>query len=99
VWGKELAVGGLNGLALGLLIALTAWLWQGNPFLGIVVGTAMMLNTIVSVSIGGMVPLVLKRFNFDPALASGPILTTITDMCGFFFVLRLATLLVSRLAN
>jgi magnesium transporter len=99
VWGKELAVGGLNGLALGLLIALTAWLWKGNPFLGIVVGAAMMLNTIVSVSIGGMVPLVLKRFNFDPALASGPILTTITDMCGFFFVLSLATMLISRLAN
>lgn len=99
VWGKELAVGGLNGLALGLLIALTAWLWKGNPFLGIVVGAAMMLNTIVSVSIGGMVPLVLKRFNFDPALASGPILTTITDMCGFFFVLSLATMLLSHLAN
>jgi magnesium transporter len=99
VWGKEMAVGSLNGLALGLLIALTAWLWKGNPFLGIVVGAAMMLNTIISVSIGGMVPLILKRFNFDPALASGPILTTITDMCGFFFVLSLATLLLSRLAT
>lgn len=99
VWGKELAVGSLNGLVLGLLIALTAWLWKGNPFLGIVAGAAMMLNTIVSVSIGGIVPLVLKRFDFDPALASGPILTTITDMCGFFFVLSLATMLLSHLAN
>jgi magnesium transporter len=99
VWGKELAVGGLIGLALGLLIALTAWLWKGNPFLGSVLGTAMMLNSMVSVSIGGLVPLVLKRFNFDPALASGPILTTITDMCGFFFVLSLATMLLSHLAN
>lgn len=99
VWGKEVAVGSINGLALGILIALVAWLWQGNPFLGIVVGTAMTLNTLVSVSIGGAVPLLLRRFNLDPALASGPILTTITDMCGFFFVLSLATALLVHLSG
>jgi magnesium transporter len=99
VWGKEVAVGSINGLILGILIALVAWLWQGNPFLGIVVGAAMTLNTLVSVSIGGAVPLLLRRFNLDPALASGPILTTITDMCGFFFVLSFATVLLAQLSS
>jgi magnesium transporter len=55
------------------------------------------LNTIVSVLIGGLVPLLLKRFKVDPALASGPILTTCTDMCGFFLVLSLASSVLSRL--
>jgi len=92
VWRQEVAVGTLNGLILGALIGLVAWLWKGNPALGIVVGAALALNTIVAVSIGGIVPLALKRSGFDPALASGPILTTVTDMCGFMLVLGLATL-------
>ena len=91
VLAKEACVGCINGFVLGLLIASAAWLWKGNPFLGLVVGAAMALNTLVSVSIGGSVPLILKRMNVDPALASGPILTTITDMCGFFLVLSLAS--------
>jgi magnesium transporter len=99
VWGKEVAVGSLNGLVLGILIALVAWLWQGNPFLGIVVGAAMTFNTLVSVSIGGIIPLLLRRFDLDPALASGPILTTITDMCGFLFVLSFATALLQYLSG
>jgi magnesium transporter len=99
VWGKEVAVGSLNGLVLGILIALVAWLWQGNPFLGIVVGAAMTFNTLVSVSIGGIIPLLLRRFDLDPALASGPILTTITDMCGFLFVLSFATALLKYLSG
>ena len=94
-----MAVGSINGLALGILVAVVAWLWQGNPFLGIVVGAAMTLNTLVSVSIGGVVPLLLRRFDLDPALASGPILTTITDMCGFFFVLSFATTLLAYLTG
>jgi magnesium transporter len=99
VWGKEVAIGSINGLVLGLLIGLVAWLWQGNPFLGGVVGAAMMLNTLVSVSIGGVVPLLLRRLDLDPALASGPILTTITDMCGFLFVLSFATALLRYLTG
>jgi len=59
----------------------------------------MALNTIVAVSIGGLVPLLLRRCKLDPALASGPILTTITDMCGFFLILSLATLLLPYLVR
>jgi magnesium transporter len=90
-------VGLINGLALGLLLGCAAWLWKGNPVLGLVVGAALALNTILAVSIGGTVPLVLKRMNIDPAVASGPLLTTITDMCGFFLVLSLASLVLSQL--
>jgi magnesium transporter len=97
VWGKELAVGVINGTVLGLLLGCAAWIWKGSVFLGLVVAAAMSLNTLVAVSIGGTVPLVLKLFRTDPALASGPILTTITDMCGFFFVLSFATIMLSRL--
>lgn len=97
VWFKEISVGLINGFALGVLIALVALLWQGNPWLGIVVGMAMMVNTIVAVSLGGTLPLIMRQFKLDPALASGPILTTVTDMCGFFLVLSCASLMLDKL--
>lgn len=99
VWLKEFTVGLINGSLLGLLVALVAILYGGNAYLGLVVGLALFVNTIVAVSIGGVVPLLLKRFGFDPAVASGPLLTTITDMCGFFLVLGLATLMLSKLVS
>ncbi len=94
VWGKEASVGIINGIALGLLLGLAAWAWKGNAILGLVVGAALAVNTVVAVSIGGTVPLLLKRFKFDPAVASGPLLTTVTDMCGFFLLLSLASLVL-----
>jgi magnesium transporter len=97
VWAKEIGVGLINGLILGLLLGTAAWLWKGNLVLGLVVASAMALNTVVAVSIGGTVPLALKRLKMDPALASGPILTTITDMCGFFLVLSFATMMLAYL--
>ncbi len=99
VWWKEAVVGCINGVVLGLLIGVLAWLWKDNVTLGLVVGSALALNTLIAVSIGGMVPLGLRRFGFDPALASSPILTTVTDMCGFFLVLSLATISLSQLAG
>ncbi|MEZ5022329.1 MAG: magnesium transporter [Chitinophagales bacterium] len=80
---QEISVGLINGLVLGMLIGLAAFLWKGNVYLGLVVGGALTLNTILAVSLGGTVPLLLKGMNIDPALASGPILTTVTDMVGF----------------
>jgi magnesium transporter len=91
---KEAAVGLINGIALGILIGLVAWIWKGNPWLGLVIGSALAANTILAVSIGGVVPLVLKGLGQDPAAASGPILTTITDMAGFFLVLSLASMMM-----
>jgi len=99
VWGKEIIVGVINGIALGILISIIAWAWQGNAWLGLVVGLALALNTMVAVSIGGTVPLVLKALRVDPAVASGPILTTITDMCGFFLLLGTASLILPLLTG
>ncbi len=99
VWRKEAAIGVINGLVLGLLIALVALVWQGNPWLGLVVGFALSLNTLIAVSIGGCVPVLLKRFKVDPAVASGPILTTVTDMCGFFLLLGSASLMLPYLTG
>ena len=98
--GKEVAVGLTNGFLLGLMLMGVAYLYtvyslgEGNIWLGAVVGAALMANSIIAVAIGGTVPLVLKRLGVDPAMASGPILTTITDLCGFFFALGLATLIL-----
>ncbi len=97
VWMQEVSVGLLNGLVLGTLIGTAAWLWKGNIYLGLVVGGALSINTVVAVSLGGTIPLVLKRMNVDPALASGPILTTVTDMFGFFLALTFAGMMLEYL--
>jgi magnesium transporter len=99
VWLQEISVGLINGLVLGILIGLAAFIWKGNFYFGVVVGGALAVNTLVAVSIGGTVPLLLKKMNIDPALASGPILTTITDLIGFFLALSFATIALSRLTN
>jgi magnesium transporter len=90
VLGKEAAIGVVNGIALGVLLGLVGWVWQGNYMLGAVVGASLAANTLLAVCFGGSIPLVLRGLGQDPALASGPILTTITDMSGFFLVLTLA---------
>jgi magnesium transporter len=95
---KEAGVGFLNGLGLGILLAAVAVLWKGNLYLGLVVGVALAVNTLISVCLGGVLPLLLRRIKVDPALLSGPILTTVTDTCGFFLVLSLATRVLPRLA-
>jgi len=94
---KEGSLGVINGIALGLLLGSVAAIWQGNLYLGLVVGAALALNTMLSVLLGGLVPLILKGFKVDPALASGPILTTVTDMCGFFLVLSFASMTLEKL--
>lgn len=89
---KEASVGVINGTLLGLLIAVLAVVYKQNVWLGAVVGSALAFNSLIAVVLGGILPLAMKRMNMDPALASGPILTTVTDMCGFFIVLSLASL-------
>jgi magnesium transporter len=97
VFMKESWVGLVNGIVLGILLGGAAFLWKGNYHLSLVVATALAINTFVAVLVGGSVPLLLKRIRIDPALASGPILTTITDMCGFFLVLSIAQFFLEKL--
>jgi len=95
VWRKELAVGLINGLVLGCCMgAIASVFWDETAFLGVVVGAAFTLNTLVAVSLGGLIPLLLRHFKIDPALGAPPMLTTLTDMCGFIFVLGLARLAI-----
>ncbi len=96
---KEGVMGLANGAVLGAMLGAVAILWKGNLYLGAVVGGALALNTTLSVLLGGLVPMVLRYLRVDPALASGPILTTVTDMCGFFLVLGLATLALPHLVG
>jgi magnesium transporter len=88
---REITVGAINGLAFGLLMALVAGVWFGVPMLAVVIAIAMLL-TLMAAALGGIViPIALDKLGIDPALASGPFVTTVTDVIGFFAFLGLAT--------
>lgn len=95
---KELVAGITNGILLGALMALLAYLYKGNPMLGVVLGLAMICNMFMAALAGTSIPLLLKWARVDPALASGVIVTTFTDVTGFFCFLGLATLFLRFLA-
>ncbi len=88
---KEIILGLLNGLAIGLVVGLIGWWWKGSLTLGLVVGAAMLLNQLAAAASGVMIPLGMKALRLDPALASSIFMTTVTDVAGFFFFLGLAT--------
>jgi len=94
---KEIAVGVSVGAACGLLMALTAFAWKGNPWLGLIIGLAMIFNLLVAGASGAAIPLLLKWLKLDPALGSSVIVTTFTDCFGFMSFLGLGTLLLDRL--
>jgi magnesium transporter len=93
----ELIIALIKGLALALVVGSLAWIWKDNTWLGIVVGLAMLINIANAALVGVLVPLALKVARADPALASGVIVTTFTDVIGFLTFLGLATLLVTKL--
>ena len=93
---KELRVALMNGLTLGLFLGLIVWLWFRDPLLSLVIGSALTINLLSAATAGVMVPLTLKRMGFDPALAGGVILTTVTDVMGFLSFLGLATAVLLR---
>ncbi len=87
---KELAIGLANGFVLGSAIGLLAFGWKGSLPLGLVAGTAMLLNQVAGTLSGVAVPFGLRRCGIDPALASSIFVTTITDLIGFLVFLGLA---------
>jgi magnesium transporter len=89
---KEASIGLGNGLVLGLVAALVAWVTKGNPVLGLILGMAMVCNMLVASTAGTLVPLGLKAIKVDPALASSVFITTFTDVVGFASFLGLATI-------
>jgi magnesium transporter len=90
IW-REAAVGAVNGVAFGIIMALIAGFWFGIPMLAAVIGIAMVLTLIAAAAGGILIPMGLQRFGIDPALASGPFVTTVTDVVGFFAFLGLAS--------
>jgi len=87
---REVSVGALNGVLFGLIMAVVAGLWFGVPMLAAVIGIAMVLTQIAAAIGGIVIPMALDRFGIDPALASGPFVTTVTDVIGFFAFLGLS---------
>jgi magnesium transporter len=94
VVGKELMVGGVNGILFAVIAAIIAWLWFGSIAIAFILGLAMIINLVVAALAGATIPLMLERAHVDPAIASGVFLTTITDVVGFFAFLGLAAWLL-----
>jgi len=92
--GSEILVGLVNGAALGGGMALIAWLVGGPPMLGLVVLLAMWGNQVVAGFAGAFVPTALDRAGVDPSVASSVFVHTLTDLCGFFLLLGLASRLL-----
>jgi magnesium transporter len=94
---KEVSLGLTTGAANGVLMAVIAYLWKGQLLLSLILGVALTFNMVVAAVVGTLVPLALKTFRLDPAIASSVIITTFTDVFGFFSFLGLATLLIKFL--
>jgi magnesium transporter len=92
VLNREILVSALNGVALAILIGLTAWGWFGSPGLGVVIAGAIIINMLFAGLSGLLIPIVLDRFNVDPAIASSVFVTTVTDVVGFFAFLGIAAI-------
>jgi magnesium transporter len=89
---REILVGLMNGCVFALLLGSVAAFWFANIELGFVIGVAIIVNLTAAGLAGVLIPLVLDRFDIDPAVASGPFVTTVTDIVGFFAFLGVATL-------
>jgi magnesium transporter len=92
--GRQAGIGVLLGTCVGLLTGVAAWVWRGNPALGLVLFVSMVLNMTVAGLSGAAVPLLLRALRQDPALGSGVLVTTFTDAFGFLSFLGIATALL-----
>jgi magnesium transporter len=91
---KELWLGLMTGGSNALVIAAIAYIWKGQLLLSLILAVALVANMMVAAVVGTLIPIALKTFRVDPAIASSVISTTFTDVFGFFSFLGLATLLI-----
>ncbi|KYJ87747.1 magnesium transporter [Sulfurovum riftiae] len=91
---KEVILSLANGLLFAIIIGVVAAIWFDKGMLGVVIALSMIINLLSAGFFGSMIPLMLKKMNIDPAIGSTVILTTITDIVGFFSFLGLATLIL-----
>ena len=94
---REFGTGTINGLVCGLLIFGIIGYWQHNYFLGFIVGISIFLSLIVATLAGVLIPLLMDKLKIDPAVASGPFITTINDIFSLFIYFSVATMLMSYL--
>lgn len=95
---KEGSLGAISGAVIGVVTALVAWIWHGNPYLGLVIGLGMLLNLVFAGLSGASIPILMKRMGLDPAQCSSIILTTVTDVMGFLAFLGLAVIFQAHLS-
>lgn len=91
---KEVFISIFNGFLFALIMGIIAWLWFDEKLLGVVIGLSMIMNLFSAGFFGASIPLILKRFNIDPAVGSTVLLTTVTDIVGFFSFLMLAKIIL-----
>jgi magnesium transporter len=91
---KELAVGAINGIMWAGVVALVAGIWFSSLQIAGLIGAAIIINLLFAAFTGAVLPLLLQRLGIDPALAGGVLLTTVTDVVGFFAFLGLAALTI-----
>jgi len=95
--GKEVSVAVVIGIITGAVSGTLAYLWQGSPYLGVVLCITMVITMAIAGIMGAAIPLLLKALGQDPAVGSGVFVTTITDLSGYFAFLQIGTLLLDRL--
>jgi magnesium transporter len=95
---REIILGLVHGIVLGMVVGGIGWVWQGNPVLGLVLALAMTGNMVVASVAGAGVPLLLRRLRMDPAVSAAVFVTTFTDVIGFALFLGLAAVFIEFLA-
>lgn len=94
---RELGVGLIIGVSCAVLISVIAYIWQGSFILGIVVGSSLFLTLIIGTLAGTIIPLILYHFKIDPAVASGPLITTLNDIFSLITYFGIATMFLNQL--
>jgi magnesium transporter len=94
---KEISVGVLNGVAVALTTSLFVYLWSRSAGLALVIGSSMVVSMAIAGLAGAVIPILLTSLRQDPAQSSSIVLTTVTDVAGFFSFLGIATLLSGML--
>lgn len=89
---REIRIGAVNGVGFAAIMGLVAWGWFGSPGIGLVIGSAMIINMVAAAFAGALIPIAMRAAGFDPAVTSVVFLTTVTDVVGFVAFLGLATL-------
>lgn len=94
---RELWVGIIIGITCSILISIIAYIWRGNFTLGLVVGSSLFITLIIGTLAGTIIPLILYKFKIDPAVASGPLITTINDILSLLIYFGIATMFITKL--